>query len=300
MKTWTPTQPTPDFSITASPTSLTIQQGSSGTSVITITSIGGFDQPVQLTVSGEPSGVTASLNPEQITPPPDGTITSTLTVSVGASATPGSYTLTVTGTSGTLTHSVDITMEITGAPPTLIAGKDVPAEAPDFFAGVLTKLNIPTSQFALQALTIWTSYENTNAYWNPLATTWGMGEKSWDFNEARVQNYIDKETGIQATANTLALPYYESIREMLAMQSFNEQNLRDAVAYWTFGTDFASIPDPDLNKPYVVNLVNEWRDIYSAGSRVPPTEAFPVWTVGVAVAIIAIATGATLFLRRRK
>ena len=107
----------PDFSITASPTFLTIQQGNSGTLTITVISINGFDQPVQLTVSGTPLGVTATLNPQQVTPPADGSITSTLTVTVGTTATLGSYTLTVTGTSGPLTHSADISLEITGAPP---------------------------------------------------------------------------------------------------------------------------------------------------------------------------------------
>jgi len=115
-RTWlyavSPLPPTPpDFSIAASPTSLTIQQGDSDTSVITITSINGFNQPVQLTVSGVPSGVTTTLDPEQVTPPPDSSATSTLTVSVITTATPGSYTLTVTGTNGTLTHSTDITLE---------------------------------------------------------------------------------------------------------------------------------------------------------------------------------------------
>jgi len=115
MNPWTP-PPTPDFSITASPTSLIIQQGDLATSTITIASVNGFDQPVQLTVSGAPTGVTTTLSPEQVTPPPDGSTTSTLTVSVGTTATPGSYTLTVTGTSGTITHSVDIILEIAGAP----------------------------------------------------------------------------------------------------------------------------------------------------------------------------------------
>jgi len=109
--------PTPDFSISASPTSLTIQQGSSGSSTITVTSINGFNQPVQLSVSGAPSGVTATLSPSQVTPPAGGTATSTLTVSVATTATPGSYTLTVTGTSGALAHSTYITLEITTAPP---------------------------------------------------------------------------------------------------------------------------------------------------------------------------------------
>jgi len=112
---WIQIPPAPNFSIASSPTSLTIQQGGSDTSAITITSIGGFDQPVQLTVSGTPSGATAALNPEQVTPPPDGSTTSTLTVSVGTTATLGSYTLTVTGSNGTLTHSVNISLEITAS-----------------------------------------------------------------------------------------------------------------------------------------------------------------------------------------
>jgi len=112
-----PNVPPPDFSIASSPTSLTIQKGSSGTSTITITSMNGFNQPVQLTKSGVPSGVTATLNPTQVTPPVGGSTTSTLTVSVGTTATPGNYTLTVTGTSGALTHSTYISLEVTSAPP---------------------------------------------------------------------------------------------------------------------------------------------------------------------------------------
>jgi len=107
----------PDFSITAFPALLTIQQGSLGTSTITITSINGFYQPVQLSVSGAPSGVTATLSPSQVTPPPDSSTISTLTVSVDTTATPGSYTLTVTGTSGALAHSIYISLEIIAAPP---------------------------------------------------------------------------------------------------------------------------------------------------------------------------------------
>jgi len=140
---WTPTT---DFSIAASPTSLTIQQGSSDTSVITVTSIGSFNQPVQLAVSGAPSGVTATLVPDVVTPPPDGASTSTLTVSVDATTTPGSYTLAVTGTNGTLTHSADIPLEITPAPairyviPTAIINVRSYPGIPENDANVITKL----------------------------------------------------------------------------------------------------------------------------------------------------------------
>ena len=107
------TTPPRDFSIWASPSSLTIQPSSSGSSTINIGSINGFNQPVQLDVSGAPSGVTVTLSSSEVTPQAGGTATSTLTVSVATTATLGSYTLTVTGTSGSLTHSTHISLEIT-------------------------------------------------------------------------------------------------------------------------------------------------------------------------------------------
>ena len=110
-----PHTPTSGFSITASQTSLTIQQGNSDYLQITIMSIDGFNQTVQLSVPGVLEGVIATLNPEQLTPPLYGSATSTFRVSVGTTATPGSYTLTVTGTNGTLTHNVDIFLEVTAA-----------------------------------------------------------------------------------------------------------------------------------------------------------------------------------------
>ena len=113
---------TPYFLITASPTSLIIQQDDADTSTITIESINSFNQPVQLSVSGAPSGVTTTLNPEQVTPPLDGSTISTLTVSVDTTVTTRSYTLTVTGTSDALTYSTYISLEIKGVPVLLVHG----------------------------------------------------------------------------------------------------------------------------------------------------------------------------------
>ena len=109
--------PAPDFSMSADPASLVIQQGTSDTSTITVTSLYGFTGTVDLTVSGAPSGVTATLDPTSVTPLADGSDTSTLTVQVDLTATIGDYTLTVTGTSGALVHTVDVSLEITELPP---------------------------------------------------------------------------------------------------------------------------------------------------------------------------------------
>src|ERR1700680_81270 len=69
---------TPDFTIGASPSSLTIAQGSSGTSTITITSLNSFNSATTLSASGLPSGVTAAFSTNPGTPPANRSATSTL------------------------------------------------------------------------------------------------------------------------------------------------------------------------------------------------------------------------------
>jgi len=98
----------PDFSISASPTSLTIRSGSSGTSKITVTPLNGFTGPVSLS-STAPSGLTASLSPTSITTSGK----STLKITVPSTIRSGTYTVTVTGTSGSLTpHSATVKVTV--------------------------------------------------------------------------------------------------------------------------------------------------------------------------------------------
>src|SRR5581483_2822610 len=59
--------PAPDFSLSASPGSLSITQGNNGTSTITVNPMNGFSGSVSLSASGLPSGVTASFNPSSTT-----------------------------------------------------------------------------------------------------------------------------------------------------------------------------------------------------------------------------------------
>ena len=106
---------TPDFTIGASPSSLTIAQGSSGTSTITITSLNSFNSATTLSASGLPGGVTAAFSTNPVTPPANGSATSTLTLTASGTATTGNATVTVTGTSGALTHSTTIALTVTAS-----------------------------------------------------------------------------------------------------------------------------------------------------------------------------------------
>ncbi|MGA2813933.1 MAG: S53 family peptidase [Candidatus Acidiferrum sp.] len=106
-----PTSTSPAFAITASPASLSLLQGGSGTSTITTSVSGGFDSTVSLTASGAPTGVTLSLNPASIAAPGSGT--ATLTVVVASTTAAGTYALTVTGTGGGITHTATVSLTVT-------------------------------------------------------------------------------------------------------------------------------------------------------------------------------------------
>jgi len=103
---------TPDYTIGASPSSLTITQGGNGTSTITITSLNGFNAATTLSASGLPSGVTAAFSTNPVTPPANGCATSTLTLTASGTATTGTTNVTVTGTSGSLSHSTTISLTV--------------------------------------------------------------------------------------------------------------------------------------------------------------------------------------------
>jgi hypothetical protein len=99
-----------NFSVSASPQSLTVTQGASGTSSITTTVSGSFNSAISLSVSGLPAGATADLSPSTIVAPGGGS--STLTITAGATTPPGTYNLIVNGNGGNQTHSTTINLTV--------------------------------------------------------------------------------------------------------------------------------------------------------------------------------------------
>jgi hypothetical protein len=98
--------PTPNFSLSASPSSVSVTQGSTASSTVTVTPSGGFTSSVSLSASGLPSGVTASFG----TNPTTGS--SSVTFTASATATTGTSSVTITGTSGTLSHTTSISLTV--------------------------------------------------------------------------------------------------------------------------------------------------------------------------------------------
>jgi Pro-kumamolisin, activation domain/Carbohydrate binding module (family 6) len=103
------TSPTPGFSLSASPGSVSIVQGNSGSSTITSTATGGFTGAVTLAASGAPAGVTITFNPSSIA----GAGTSSISIAVATSVATGTYTMTVTGTSGANKETTTVSLTVT-------------------------------------------------------------------------------------------------------------------------------------------------------------------------------------------
>src|SRR2546422_2175838 len=101
----------PDFSITASPDTVSFVAGQSAFSTISLQSMGGFNGAVALTAASMPAGVTISCVPASIS----GTQTSACTLSGSAI---GSYTVVITGANGRLSHTASIAVTIATSGPT--------------------------------------------------------------------------------------------------------------------------------------------------------------------------------------
>ncbi len=106
----------PDFSISCSPSSLTTTQGgAAATSTCTVTSTNGFNSAVSLSCTGTPTGSSCSFSPASVTPPPNGTVNSTLSVTSTATAATGAFSFQVQGVSGSLTRTFGMGLTVNPA-----------------------------------------------------------------------------------------------------------------------------------------------------------------------------------------
>lgn len=102
----TATTAPPDFSVSATPSSQTVAPANGTSYTVSVTPSNGFTGNVSFSVSGLPSGATASFTPTSVS----GSGSSTMAVSTSSSTPTGTYPLTITATSGTLTHSTQVTL----------------------------------------------------------------------------------------------------------------------------------------------------------------------------------------------
>ena len=106
-----------DYTLTAANSNASVCQPTNAQYTINIGQVGGYTDPVTLSVSGVPAGATSGFSVNPVTP----VGSSVLTISNTNLAAPGTYTLTVTGTSTSGTKTITLSLTISaGAPPVII------------------------------------------------------------------------------------------------------------------------------------------------------------------------------------
>ncbi len=138
-----------DFSMSLSPSSLSIQAGQTGAITVNLTRNNGFSSPVAVEVHSPPAGITGSTN---ITAD-----SGTLTISVSGTVSPGTYTLQVLGVAGTLSHSADVGLTVTAPPviPTTSPSFHIPAPDGTFTGQVNVTTGLPMAKGVMADPTQW-------------------------------------------------------------------------------------------------------------------------------------------------
>jgi hypothetical protein len=126
----------PDFTISASPSKLTIQQGHQGTSTITTTISGGYNSAITLRASGLPSHTTVTFSRNPIPAPGNGNSIMTITAAAGAPT--GTYPITVQGGGAGVQHTTTVMLTITGGPNFTISASPASLSIPQGHQGTST------------------------------------------------------------------------------------------------------------------------------------------------------------------
>jgi hypothetical protein len=171
--------PTGDFSLSASPGTLTFTSGGSATLTVSITPSGGFADAVTLTSASTPSGLTVS---------PDSTVAvspypaATFTV---ASNTAGTYVVTITGTNGSLTHTASVSVTV-NAPSTQALSVSVSTDSDRYRVGqtVTSTVSVRSSgsRVASATVTIVIKNESGTTVFSASGTTNYRGTASFDWS----------------------------------------------------------------------------------------------------------------------
>ncbi len=272
--------PNPDFTLSASPASQTVTQGGSTSYTATVTSVNGFSAATTLSVSGLPSGATASFAPNPVTPPAGGSAASTLSVSTSAGTPAGSYPLTLTGTSGALSHptSVTLVVQATGGGNQVLTYAASPGLAiPDNNAtGITSTITVPVSM-TITSVSVNTSI--THTYIGDLEVSL-IGP---DGTTVLLHN----RTG--GSADNIVTTYNITTRSSQSLGAFNTKNTSGA---WSLKVrDLAAVD---------VGTLNSWKVAFNGYSTAAPGLAIPDNnTTGVTSTINVAATGTVADLRVR-
>jgi subtilisin-like proprotein convertase family protein len=236
------TMATFDFTQSVTVTDVSICQPNDATYTVDIGEVGGYSDPVTLSVSGVPAGATSNFSVNPVTPVGQ----SVLTITNTGAAAPGVYPMVISGASTTGTKTTNITLTISDASPAavtqispanLATGVAVPTQF-DWNAatgtGITYEIDIATDagftamvdQATGLASPTYTSAilaSSTTYYWRVRSAT-GCGQSAWsatwEFTTNSCSNYVSTDVG-----QTTDVASFTSIINVTATGTINDVNV---------------------------------------------------------------------------
>lgn len=211
------TMATFDFTQSVAVTDVSICQPNNATFTVDIGEVGGYSDPVTLSVSGVPAGATSNFSVNPVTP----VGSSVLTISNTGAAAPGVYPMVISGTSTTGTKTTNITLTISDAAPAAVsqispANLATGVAVPTTFdwttaagTGITYEIDIATDAgftsivdqgtgLATPTYTSTTLLSSTTYYWRVRSVT-GCGQSAWsstfEFTTNSCNNYVSTDVG---------------------------------------------------------------------------------------------------------
>ncbi len=194
--------PPPDFTLSLSPTSLSVQQGSSAQTTLTLTPQGGFTGTVGLSLvagqDGVPQGL--SLSPQSLQVTGSSPVSQALTLTASAGTPAGTYRIKVRGTGQNITRDVDLTVTVSPPPDFTLSLSSTALTVQQGGQGQVT-VSLTRQNFTGQ---VTLSLEG-NA---PLATSPAPDKIAWSFNPNPTtgnQTTLTLQVGAQVPAGNYTL-----------------------------------------------------------------------------------------------
>ena len=196
------TTPTPNFSLSASPASITIPTGGNANFSVSVTPTGGFANSVTITPTPT-TGLTFTPSSATV----DSPYSTSATFNV-ASSIPGSYSVTVNGTDGTLNRSTLVSVTVTSPTPTVGVASVAYSRSggrngtQNLSVTILLKDNLGTGNPVPNASVSMSLKLNGSLYRSASGTTGTSGTVTFSFNKAPCGTYATTVTNVSASGLT--------------------------------------------------------------------------------------------------
>lgn len=273
---FTITAATNDYTMNTTPSSISICQGNNAVYTVNVGSIGGFSNPVALSVTGVPAGANSNFSTSPVTPGNS----STLTISNTAGVTPGSYNITISGNSTTGTKTNVVTLIVASGSPSAVsltspANGATGVSAPTTFTwsasaqpGVTYSIDIATdagfSNIVDQATGLATATYNSTILNNSTTYYWrvrvesGCGNSAWSssYNFTTGSCSVTASVNVPVSISATGTPTITSTITIPSSITINDVNVVNLVGTHTWINDLTVT----LTSPQGT-IVNLWSDI---------------------------------------